>query len=241
MNTTLILILGGFTLGCATAGVISLYMFFSRPYRKARNRLVILFGQVFVVVSVVTSLVMLQKLEQFFSVVRHSSAYYSAMDADAFGMLCGVFFVLRGERRWRRASGLVTAAKNNRPVVPGARRRLLIAFGIAALSAVFSVAFWLSWPKPIPVIFGGASMLFAFAPFIFLGRTLDRAQMRELRAVILVLASAMFSIFGSLAWKFRKTDPTLSSAWLVTLSVPCLIALLACFFLRTSGQRLAPD
>jgi hypothetical protein len=234
MNVTLFLILGGVTLGCATAGVIGLYMLFSRPYRKARNRLVIILGQVFVVVSALTSLAMLQKLEQFFSLVRNSSAYYSAMYAHAFGLLCGVFFVLRAEFRWRRASGLVTPAKNTRPVVPGARRRLFIAFGILALACGFSVASWLNWPKPISVIFGGTSMLFAFAPMIFLGRNLDRAQMRESRIVILVLAAAMFCMFGGLAWKLRNTDPALSSAWLVTLAVPCVVALLASVFLRSS-------
>jgi hypothetical protein len=135
MNIMLILILGGLTLGCATAGVIGLYMLFSRPYRKARNRLAILLGQVFVAVSALTSLVMLQKLEQFFSVVRHSSTYYSAMYAHVLGLLCGFFFMLRAEFRWRRASGLVTTAKNNRPVVPGAKRRLLIAFGTDGRSA----------------------------------------------------------------------------------------------------------
>jgi xanthine/uracil permease len=234
MNVTLVLIIGGLLLGCAAAGVIGLYMLRSRPARKARNRLVILLGQVVVAVSALTSLVILQKLEQFFSVVRHSSAYYSAMYAYVLGLLCGVFFVLRAEFRWRRASGLVTATKNNRPVVPGVRRRFLIAFGILAVSAGFSVAFWLNRPKPVSVLFGGASMLFAFAPLIFLGRTLDRAQMKESRNVILVLSSAMLCMFGGLAWKLRKTDAALSSAWLVTLAVPCVVALLALVFLRSS-------
>src|SRR5579863_7320890 len=127
MNSSLILILGGLTLGGATAGLIGLYMLLSRPYRKARNRLAIHFGQVLVIVFALTGLVSLQKLEQFFSVARHSSAYYSAMYAHVFGLLCGVFFVLRAEFRWRRTSGLVTRAKNIHPLVPGARRRLLIA------------------------------------------------------------------------------------------------------------------
>jgi xanthine/uracil permease len=234
MNVTLILIMGGLLLGCAAAGVIGLYMLRSRPNRKARNRLVILLGQVVVAVSVLTSLVILQKLEQFFSVVRHSSAYYSAMYAYVLGLLFGVFFVLRAEFRWRQASGLVTATKNNGPVVPGARRRFLIAFGIVAISAGFSVAFWVNRPKPISVIFGGASMLFAFAPIIFLGRTLGRAQMKESRNVILVISSAMLCMFGGLAWKLREAEPALSSAWLVTLAVPCVAALLALVFLRSS-------
>jgi hypothetical protein len=232
MNVTLILILSGLTLGCATTGAIGLYMLFSRPYRKARNRLAIHFGQVLVVVSALTGLVSLQKLEQSFSVARHSSAYDSAMYAYVLGLLCGFFFVLRAEFRWRRSSGLVTSAKNNRPIVPGAYRRLLIALGILALSIGFSVAYWLNRPKPIAVIFGSISLLFAFAAMIFLGRTIGGEQMRELRTVIFVLSAASFCMFGGLAWKFRKTDPSLSSEWLVTLAMPCLVALSALFFMR---------
>jgi hypothetical protein len=240
MNVTLFLTIGGLLLGCAAAGVIGLYMLRSRPGRKARNRLIILLGQVVVVVSVLTSLVILQKLEQLFSVVRHSSAYYSAMYAFVLSLLCGVFLLLRAEFRWRRASGLVTATKNSRPVVPGARRRLLIALGIAALSPVFSVASLLNRPRPISVIFGGTSMLFALASIIFLGRTLDRTQMKESRNVVLVLSSAMFCVSGGLALKLRTTNPALSSAWLVTLAMPCVVAFLALVFLR-SGTDSTPN
>lgn len=240
MNVTLILILGGLATGCATAGAIGLYMVLSRSYRKARNRLAIHFGQVFAVVTTLTSFVSLQKLEQSFSVVRHSSAYYSAMYAHVLGLLCGAFFVLRAEFLWRRASGLVTSAKNNGPVIPGARRRLLIAFGIMALSSSASVAYWVFRPKPISVIFGGISFLFFFAAMIFLGRTLDSAQMRESRTIIFVVAAAMFCMFGGLAWKFHKTDPVLSTAWLATLVVPCLAALAAFFFMRSSAYT-GPD
>jgi hypothetical protein len=56
MKVSLILILGGLTLGCATVGAIGIYLLLSRPYRKARNRLAILFGQVIIAVSALTSL-----------------------------------------------------------------------------------------------------------------------------------------------------------------------------------------
>ena len=75
-------------------------------------------------------------------------------------------------------------------------------------------------------------MLFFFAFLIFVARTLDRAQMRESRIVILALAAAIFCMVGGLAWKLRNTDRTLSSAWLATLSVPCLVVLAALFFIR---------
>jgi hypothetical protein len=57
-------------------------------------------------------------------------------------------------------------------------------------------------------------------------------EMREMRTVTFVLAAALFSMFGGLAWKFRNTDSVLSSAWAVTLAMSCLVALSAFFFLR---------
>jgi hypothetical protein len=230
MSVMLIHILGGLALGCATAGAINLYMLFSRPYRKAGNRLAI--SQVFVAITGLTGLISLQKLEKSFSVALHSSAYYSIIYAYVFGLLCGFFFILRAEFRWRRSSGLVTSAKNNRAVIPGAYRRLLIALGILALSFGFSVAYWLNRPKSIGIIFGSSSLLFLFMAVIFLGRAMGAAEMREMRIVIFVLAAALFCMLAALAWKFRKTDPPLSSVWLVTLVMPCLVALSALFFMR---------
>jgi hypothetical protein len=239
MNTTVILVVAGFGLGCATAGAIGFYLALSRHYRKVRNRLAIHFGQAFVAVSAVSGLLLLQRLEQFLSVARHSSAYYDGMYAYTLGFLCVTFVAMRAEFRWRRSCGLVASTESKRPVVPGARRRLLIGLGILAVSSGFSVAYWVFRPKPISVMFCATSMLFVFAFLIFVGRTLDRAQMRESRTVILVLAAAIFCLFGGLAWKLRNTDPTLSSAWLATLSVPSLVVLAALFFMRpnTDTQR----
>lgn len=132
----------------------------------------------------------------------------------------------------------LTSPKNNRPVVPGAYRRLLVTLGIMALSIGFSVAYWVFRPKPISVIFGGISMVSFFAALIFPGRTvLDRAQMREWRTTILVLAAAMSCMFGALAWKFRTTDPALSLAWLANLAMLCPVALTAFFISRPSAHR----
>lgn len=227
-----ILIVGGFTLGCASAGAVGCYMLYSRPYRKARNRIVIHSGQAFVLISFLGGLLLLQDLEQHFSIPRHSSSYYAAMYAHVLGLVCVVFFVLRAEFRWRRSVGLVTSPKSNRPVAPGAYRKLLTSLGILAPSICFSVAYWVSRPKPISVIFVGISLLFVFAAMIFLGRGIGGAQMREMRTVIFVLAAALFCMFGGLAWKFRKTDVALSSAWLAALAVPCVAALTAFFFMR---------
>jgi hypothetical protein len=236
MDVSLIVILGGLTLGSATVGAFGIYLLLSRPYRKARNRLAILLGQLLVVVSALTSLESLRKLEQTFLVAHRSSTHYAAMYAYLLSLLSGGFFVLRAEFRWQRSSGLVVSTKTNRPVVAGAYRKLLTALGILALSLCFSAAYWVFRPKPVSVIFGGTSMLFACAAIIFLSRTVDRAKMRESRTVILVLAAGMFCMFGGLAWKLRNTDPALSSAWLATLAVPCLVALAAFYFMRPGAD-----
>ena len=234
MNTTVIFVIGGLGLGCATAGTIGSYLALSRPYRKVRNRLVIHFGQAFVVVAAVSGLLLLQRLEQFLSVTRRSSAQYDGMYAYILGLLCLTLVAMRAEFRWRRSCGLVASTESKRPVVPGARRRLLIGLGILVVSSGFSVAYWVFRPKPISVMFSAASMLFVFAFLIFVGRSVDRAKMRESRTVILVLAAAIFCMFGGVGWKLRNTDPTLSSAWLATLSVPCVVVLAALFFMRTN-------
>lgn len=242
MNVTLTLITSGFAVGFASGGLIWLYMLLSRPYRRIRSRIVIHVGQAFVGISGIAGLLVVQELEQRFSIERHSSSHYALLYAYLFGLLCVVVFTLGAEFRWRRSVGLVTSSKSNRPVVPGARRKLRTAFGILAVSVSFSVAYWVFRPKPISVIFGGTSMLFAFAAMIFLGRGLDRAQMRESRTVILALAAAMFCMFGGLAWKLHKTDPALSSAWLATLVVPCLVALAAFFSCgKAQTQDLTPE
>jgi len=56
--------------------------------------------------------------------------------------------------------------------------------------------------------------------------------MRETRMATVVLAAMTFCLFGGLALKLRRTDPALSSAWMVTLAAPCLAVPSALFFMR---------
>jgi hypothetical protein len=108
------------------------------------------------------------------------------------------------------------------------------------LSVGFSIAYWAFRPKPISVIFCGISMVFGFAAIIFPSKTVfDRAQMRELRTGIPACAALMSSLFGALSWKFRKTDPTLSLAWLTDVGMLCVVALTAFFFVRP-GAKTSP-
>jgi hypothetical protein len=103
MNVTLTLITSGFAVGFASGGLIWLYMLLSRPYRKIRNRIVIHVGQAFVGISGIGGLLVVQELEQRFSIERRSSSHYALLYAYVFGLLCVVVFTLRAEFRWRRS------------------------------------------------------------------------------------------------------------------------------------------
>jgi hypothetical protein len=233
----LILIVGGFTLGCASAGAVGCYMLFTRPYRKTRNRLAIHFGQVFVLISFIVGLLLLQGLEERFSIPRCSSSFYTARYAYLIGLACVMFFVIRAEFRWRRSAGLISNVKKT-TAVSGASRQLIVPFvAFIVLSIGFCIAYWVFRPKPISIIFCGISMVCAFAAIIFPSRTVfDRTQMRDVRTSSLLAAAAMSCLFGALAWKFHRTDRTVSLAWLAAnVGMLCVVALTAFFFVRPSA------
>jgi hypothetical protein len=224
VNVLLILIFGGFVLGCASAGAVGCCMVVTRPYRKERNRITIHSSQAFVLVSFVAGILLLRTLIDHFSIPPRSSSYYGALYAYVFGLACVVFLVFRSEFRWRRSAGLFSAVKKT-PAVPGGSRKLLVPFvAFIVLSVGFSIAYWAFRPKPISVIFCAISIVFGFAAIIFSSKTVfDRAQMRELRTGIPVCAAAMSGLFGALAWKFHKTDPALSFAWLTDVGMLCVV------------------
>ena len=95
----------------------------------------------------------------------------------------------------------------------------------------------------ISVIFCGISMVCTFAAIIIPSRTvLDRSQMRDLRTSSLLAAAAMSCLFGVLAWKFHRTDRTLSLAWLANVGMLCAVAITASFLCdRVQSLTLSLD
>jgi hypothetical protein len=232
----MILVFGGFAIGCFWAGAVGCSMLVTRTYRKERNRIAIHSTQACVLVSLVASIVLLRDLIDYFSIPPRSSSYYAALYAYVSGLVCVILLVIKAEFRWRRSAGLISAAKNT-SAVPDAPRKLIVPFvALVVLSVGFSIAFWVFRPKPISVIFGGISIVFVFAATIFPSRTVfDRAQIRELRTLILVVTAAMSCLFGAVAWKFHRTDPILSLAWLTDVGMLDVVALTAFFFVRPNA------
>ena len=128
--------------------------------------------------------------------------------------------------------------------VHGASRKLIVPFvAFIVLSIVFCIAYWVFRPRPISVIFCGISMVCTFAAIIIPSRTvLDRSQMRDLRTSSLLAAAAMSCLFGVLAWKFHRTDRTLSLAWLANVGMLCAVAITASFLCdRVQSLTLSLD
>jgi len=93
-------VLLGLTLGSATAIVSALFLFFTRPARRARNLLAIGFGYIVVGGSVIGSLMLLLR-----SVGHHGAQHFFALLTYTITFVCGVLLTAREEIRWRRSVG----------------------------------------------------------------------------------------------------------------------------------------
>jgi hypothetical protein len=111
----------GLALGTATAMVVRWYLLRSRSDRLLNNRFAIRLGQVVVVTAVCGGLLMLQVFHDRMGIKRHSASYYAAIYAFLFSCFTPLFFVLRGELRWRKSvqlehkSSALEDTNKNRP------------------------------------------------------------------------------------------------------------------------------
>jgi hypothetical protein len=103
MTVTLIVILAGFLLGCASAALIGWSMLLLRTYRD--NRIAIRLYQFSVLISIGGGLLLIQVLEQYLAVKRHSHPYYAAIWAYITGSICATFFARRADIRWKKSIG----------------------------------------------------------------------------------------------------------------------------------------
>src|ERR1700733_50886 len=240
MNTKLILILAAGGLGVATGGFCALCVLLSRPYRKALNRIAILLTQLCIGTSVIAGLLLLPRLEAIMALSDRTSRQ-SAVYAYLLGFVSTAFVVIRAEILWRRSWKPTRAISERPPVVPGARRKLFIALAIMAPSWPFTIAYLFYRTSPFaPFLFGLSSLSF-FAAMIFIGKVLGAPRMQEVRKVTLVTAALWICFVGAVAFKSRVTAPTQTSAWLVTVTLLCLIPLSALFFLRPEAVSATPD
>jgi hypothetical protein len=234
MNTKLILILAGGGLGVATGGVCFLCGLISRPYRKALNRIAILLTQLCVGTSAVGGLLLLTKLVAIVALSDRSSRQ-SALYAYLLGFVSVAFFVVRAEILWQRSWKPVRVISERPPVAPGARRRYFVALAIIGPSWPFTIAYLFYRTKPFAPFLFAFSSLFFFAAMIFISKVVGAPKMQEMRKVILIGAAVWICFVGVVAFKSRVTAPTQTSAWLVTVTLLCLIPLSALFFLRPTS------
>ncbi len=96
-------ILLGLVLGSWASGVWGWFFWFTRPYRKARNLLVIGFGYIVIGVSSVGSLLLLGVLERI-NICRGPQGY-AALYAWTVSFTCVGVLAMRSEIKWRRSVG----------------------------------------------------------------------------------------------------------------------------------------
>jgi hypothetical protein len=209
-----------------------------RPYRKARNRVVILLCQLFVAISALGGLFLVQKFEVMME-LRDKSARESAVLAFLFGLIVVEIFVLRAEFRWRRASGLThIAAAQPSPVPPGAKRRYYVALAMMASSWAFTIPYLFYKTRPLAPLLVGFSLFSFLAPMILFDLTFAPAQMREIRKSSVIVVGLAICFIGFVAFKSRDHYPAQTPAWLITLTLLCILFLRALFHLKPdSGIR----
>jgi hypothetical protein len=237
MNDKLILVLGACGLGTVSAGACGLCFLFSRPYRKALNRIAILFSQFLVGTLALSGLFLLQKLQ---AILAPDTKFARELGVYAylFGLFSVGFLVVRAEVLWQRSWRQVRAIGEQLPIVPEARRRLFVVLAIMGSSWVFAGAYLLNRTKPLAPLLFGTSLLSLFAAMIFIGRVLGHPKTSEIRQSIVVAAGLLICFVGFIAFRSRVTAPTQTSSWIVSAAAPCIAVLAAVLFLRSeSGTR----
>ena len=77
----------------------------SRSHRRVNNLLAIRLGQLLVVVSIGTGLLLITAFDEDFGIVRHSSPHYATLWAFVATCASGLFFALREDLRWQKSVG----------------------------------------------------------------------------------------------------------------------------------------
>jgi hypothetical protein len=239
MSGKLILILGSCAVGCASAGLCGLCFLLTRPYRKARNRIVILLSSLFVAIAAVGGIFLVGEVAMLAGAAR--AARESASQAYLVGLLCVEFLVIRAEVRWRRSWLPVRPTGERPPNKPEAKRTLVIAFCIAGLSWVFAIAYLVNRTQPFAPILVGFSGMSLLASMTFLGRYADPSKIQEIRKGFVIVAVALICGAFLVAFQSRATAPNQTTAWIVSVSLLCIALLSARFLLKPKAQSAASE
>jgi hypothetical protein len=99
-------ILLGLVLGSLAAGVLALFLGFTRAARRVRNPFVICLGYTVVGISAIGSVLALLTICDRLGIDRHGPQHYNALYAYTVSYACEVFVFVRREARWRQSVGL---------------------------------------------------------------------------------------------------------------------------------------
>ena len=102
----LIACVAGLFVGALCYGILGWLLYFTRPYRKARNPFVIgLLYLLFVAIGI-GSLLLLRQIDESLGIARRSTFYYPGLCSYVVGLATVAVIAIRAEIRWRKSIGL---------------------------------------------------------------------------------------------------------------------------------------
>lgn len=225
MNTPLIGFIAGVVLGVSCAGVVTLYLFWTRSLRIAGSQYAIRFGQFLGGGLFLGSLLLLLKLCERIGIVVHAPGYDQALGAYLFGFVSVTFFALRAETRWRKSRGIGQTGKpadsTTRLTLTPLKRNFLVIlmFGVGL---GIPAGFMMRRQEPASLYLGAMSWLCFFAILVLVAGLRDRAHAVQTGKVILVAFACIEIAMLALFWKYRASSPTFSSAALAAAVMLCV-------------------
>jgi hypothetical protein len=102
----LIACVAGLFVGVLCYGTLGWLLWFTRPYRKARNPFVL--GLLYLLFPAlgIGSLLLLRQIDENLGIARRSSFYYPGLYSYVVGLTSVAVIVIRAEIRWRKSIGL---------------------------------------------------------------------------------------------------------------------------------------
>lgn len=231
MNITLAGLLAGLLIGLLLGGLAAAYLFFTRSFRRAANRYVIHFGQLLLGASPIGGFLLLARFWDQVGIVYGSPSRSASLYAFVLGYGCVVFFTIRAEIRWRKATGQ-SSPPPKQPMTPSGRRILRSIVMLASVSWVFAIAFLVRWPKPSSLYVGVVSWLCWFALLVPINSAKDRAFALKVQRFTMAAFACIEIAMLALYWKFRRASPAFSFAAFVFALVLCVGASIAFVVMR---------
>ena len=102
----LIACVAGLFVGVVCYGSMGWLLWFTRPYRKARNLFVLGLLCVVFTATAIGSLLLLSQLDKRLAIAPRSTFYYPGLYSYVVGVASAAIIAIRAENRWRKSIGL---------------------------------------------------------------------------------------------------------------------------------------